>query len=205
MAGLDSITGISTGRKIAVAAVLCAAIGAVYYFVMYRSKVDELEQANVSLDSVQQANRRAREDYQKYEKLTADLVAARQEAEQLHKQLPTTRDIENFMSQINTQAKAAGLRLTNIVPLEEEESEYYVKLPIKLEFRGTYHQVFRFFALVDREIERPVNMENLSLSRDETDEEPNLLRGTVRATTFMAKERQPDAQQTTKGGRRRGR
>ncbi|MDI7268744.1 MAG: type 4a pilus biogenesis protein PilO [Myxococcota bacterium] len=199
MPGLEAITGMPAGRKAAVAVVLLALIAAVYYLVVHRSKVDELEQARQSLQSVESANRRARDDYLKYEELTAELGRARLEAEQLHKKLPTVRDIEGFMSLINAQAKSSGLRLTNIVPADEEASEYYVKLPIKLEFRGTYHEVLKFFTLVDREIARPVNMENLTLDRANrtgTDtEQPNLLSGSVRATTFMAKEAKADEQQ----------
>jgi type IV pilus assembly protein PilO len=204
MAGLDVITGISTPKKVIVGVVLAGAIAAVYYFVFYRAAVQELADAQDALSSVRAQNDQAKRDYQKYQQLTADLVAARQAAEQLNKQLPTSRDLEDFMSRLNTQAKAAGLRITNIVPLQEESAEYYTKLPIKLEFRGTYHQVFRFFALVDREIERPVNMENLTLTRDRRSEaEPNMLQGVVRATTFMAKESR--AQAPAARGRRRGR
>ncbi len=199
MPGLEAITGMPAGRKAAVAVVFLALIAAVYYLVVHRSKVDELEQARQSLQSVESANRRARDDYLKYEELTAELGRARLEAEQLHKKLPTVRDIEGFMSLINAQAKSSGLRLTNIVPADEEASEYYVKLPIKLEFRGSYHEVLKFFTLVDREIARPVNMENLTLeraSRGGTDTgQPNLLSGSVRATTFMAREAKADEQQ----------
>lgn len=188
MAGLDVITGIPTGRKVALALTLLALVGAGYYFLIYSSKQGELEDAKNSVQTLRNQNDAARRDYERYEQLTIDLANARKLAEQLHKKLPTRRDIEGFTSEINTLAKKAGLRLTNIVPEDEEDGPDFVRLPIKLEFRGTYHQVFHFFSLVDREVERPVNMENLSLTRSSSQEERNLLVGTVRATTFMAKE-----------------
>lgn len=195
MAGLDVITGIPTGRKIAIGLALVALIGAGYYLLVYSGKQGELDDAKNSVAILRAQNDAARRDYDRYEQLTIDLGNARKLAEQLHKKLPTSRDIEGFTSAINTLAKKAGLRITNITPEEEEDGPDFIRLPIKLEFRGAYHQVFHFFSLVDREVERPVNMENLSLGRSSSSEERNLLAGSVRATTFMAKE-PVDAQQT---------
>ncbi len=177
-------------QKALLALLLLVAIGAVWYFLFYSPKAKELagkadEKAAAERDLAQ-----ALDDYKTWEKLSHDLEVARGELEQLNKILPVTRDVEGLMTKINAEAKDSRLRLTNIVPAEEKEDDsgMYIRIPIKIEFRGTFHQILQFFHLVDSGIQRLVNMENISLTREPTADEPNLLRGSVLATTFMAKE-----------------
>jgi Tfp pilus assembly protein PilO len=196
--GLDALTKIPMSRKVALLALLVILLGGGYYLLFYTEKVDKLAKQKDEMSAVQSAVDKAVRDYHEYETLTRDLETARGEVEQLNKVLPVDRDIEGLMGALSTQAKAARLRLTNIVPGDELEGEegYYVKLPIKIEFRGTFHQVFHFFHLVDSTVERLVNLENIQMEIDTSAEEPNILKGTVIATTFMAKEPGSDEQAT---------
>ncbi len=186
-------------QKILLGLLLLVAVAAVWYFVFYSPKSSELagkadEKAAAERDLAQ-----ALVDYKTWEKLTHDLEVARGELQQLNLILPVTRDVEGLMTRINAQAKDARLRLTNIVPEEEKEDEsgMYIRIPIKIEFRGNYHQILQFFHLIDSGIQRLVNMENIKLEREATPEEPNLLKGSVLATTFMAKE--PNSGEATAG------
>jgi type IV pilus assembly protein PilO len=45
----------------------------------------------------------------------------------------------------------------------EAPQDLYVKIPVKMEIRGTYHQVAKFFKNTS-ELRRIVNVENLSLT-----------------------------------------
>ena len=68
----------------------------------------------------------------------------------------------------------------------------YVKIPVKMEIRGTYHQVAKFFKNTS-ELRRIVNVENLALSpeRNATTEQmnaPTRMHAKFVAATFRFKE-----------------
>jgi type IV pilus assembly protein PilO len=194
----ESLVKVPMSRKILVVILLMVVVGAIYFFLFFQSAQDEIAAKGQELKQVNSDLDTARQDFERFTKLTRDLETAKGELKDLQEILPTDRDVEGLMTLISTQAKAARLRLTNIVPEDEEEAEYYVKMPIKIEFRGTFHQVLHFFHLVESGITRLVNIENISLEVGTQPEEANVLKGSVLATTFMAKE--PGSGQETETG-----
>jgi type IV pilus assembly protein PilO len=76
--------------------------------------------------------------------------------------------------------------------------EMYVKIPIKMSFTGTYHQIDRFFKQVG-ELKRIVNIEDLSLdpvSLGVAPEQTNQLKANFVATTFMFTDKGQGARKT---------
>jgi type IV pilus assembly protein PilO len=185
---LDALSKIPTSRKILVGAFFVVVIGAMYYLLFYKDLVDKAKKQEEDIEAVEALRRQAHAEYVDYQRLSGEVEAAREALKELNRILPQDRDVEGLMLRISEQAKTARIRLSNIIPQDEEEAEYYVKIPIRLEFRGTFHQIVRFFYLIETSVDRLVNMENIELARAPTDEEPGLLKGNVLATTFMAKE-----------------
>ena len=181
---------IPTTQKVLLGILLLVGIAAGWFFLYYSPQLDELKAKDDEKAQVEAQLRQALEDYQAWVKVSQDLETARGELEQLNRLLPVTRDVEGLMTALNAKAKDAQLRLTNIVPEEEEEDEagLYIRIPIKIEFRGAFHQLLQFLHLVDTGIERLVNIENIKLDSEVTEEGPVLLTGSLLATTFMAKE-----------------
>jgi type IV pilus assembly protein PilO len=192
-----SLGKVTTTQKILLAFLLLVLLGAGWFFLLYSPKLDQLKSKDDEKSNAESQLRQALEDYKTWEQLSHDLEIARGQLEDLNAILPTTRDVEGLMTRINAQAKDARLKLTNIVPEEEQEDEsgMYIRIPIKIEFRGSFHQVLQFFHLVDTNVPRLVNMENIQLDVKGSEEEPNLLEGSLRATTFMAKEPSSGEQQ----------
>lgn len=185
-----SFQKIPATQKLLLALLLLLALGAGWFFLYYSPGLDELQAKDDEKAQVEAQLRQALEDYQAWVQVSQELETARGELEQLNKLLPVTRDVEGLMTALNAKAKDAQLRITNIVPAEEKEDEsgLYIRIPIRVEFRGTFHQLLQFLHLVDTGIERLVNIENIALDAEETEDGPVQLKGSMLATTFMAKE-----------------
>ena len=189
--GLGKVTAT---QKLLLGFLLLVGFGAAFYFLVYSPKSDELAGKDEERQNVESQLSAALAQYRQWQQLTQDVEAARKLLESLNDLLPTTRDVEGLMTGINAKARDAQLRLTNIVPEEEQEDEsgMYVRIPIKIEFRGQYHRVLHFLALIDSGIKRLVNVENVRLEAVEDDETPGVLKGSMLATTFMAKEKESE-------------
>lgn len=181
---------VPTTQKVLLALLLLVGLAAGWFFLYYSPKLDELKAKDEEKAQVEAQLRQALDDYRAWVQVSQDLETARGELEQLNKLLPVSRDVEGLMTALNAKAKDSQLRLTNIVPEEEAEDDagMYIRIPIKIEFRGSYHQLLQFLHLVDTGVERLVNIENIDLSTDTTEDGPVLLKGSLLATTFMAKE-----------------
>jgi Tfp pilus assembly protein PilO len=197
----SALNKVTPMQKLLLAVLLVVGVAAGFFFLFYSPKLDELKAKDEEKASAESQLQRALADYRAWEKLSQDLEVAKQQLESLNQILPTTRDVEGLMTRINAQAKDAQLRLTNIVPEEEQEDEsgMYIRIPIKIQFRGTFHQVLHFFNLIDTSIQRLVNMENIQLELKAVEGEPGVLEGSVLATTFMAKETQGAEGATAQG------
>jgi type IV pilus assembly protein PilO len=182
-------------QKLLLGILLLVGLAAGWFFLYYSPQLDDLKAKDDEMAQVEAQLRQARDDYEAWVKISQELETARGELEQLNALLPVTRDVEGLMTLLNAKAKDAQLRLTNIVPEEEKEDEagMYIRIPIKIEFRGAYHQLLQFLHLVDTGVERLVNIENIDLESEVSEEGPVQLKGSLLATTFMAKE--PDSAQ----------
>lgn len=188
---------VPTTQKVLLALLLLVGLAAGWFFLYYSPKLDELKAKDEEKAQVEAQLRQALDDYRAWVQVSQDLETARGELEQLNKLLPVSRDVEGLMTALNAKAKDSQLRLTNIVPEEEAEDDagMYIRIPIKIEFRGSYHQLLQFLHLVDTGVERLVNIENIDLSTDTTEDGPVLLKGSLLATTFMAKEPGSDTEE----------
>ncbi|MBI5499010.1 MAG: type 4a pilus biogenesis protein PilO [Deltaproteobacteria bacterium] len=195
MAAMTSGFGkVTAAQKLLLGILLLVGFGAAFYFLVYSPKRDQLAGKDDERAAVEGQLQAALRQYQQWQQLTQDVEAAKKLLQSLNDLLPTTRDVEGLMIGINAKARDAQLRLTNIVPEEEQEDEsgMYVRIPIKIEFRGTFHQVLHFLHLVDSGIKRLVNIENIQLDTVDDAEMPGMLKGSMLATTFMAKEKESE-------------
>jgi type IV pilus assembly protein PilO len=171
--------------KVAVTAGLIVGIVAVYYMLFYMDMQDQTKAGEV-----QQRNLIAEKD--SYEKRKKEYLAFRnelthlqQEQRELLKALPKRAEIPTFLSSIQEQAELAGLEVLNLTIESESPAELYVRIPVRIEIRGSYHTITKFFKNV-ADLPRIVNVENLALSLEKASDEAGSprLRAKFYAVTF---------------------
>ena len=127
-----------------------------------------------------------------------ELKALLNEQRELLRALPKRAEIPTFLANVHEQAELAGLEVLSVDIGQEVAQDLYIKIPVKMEVRGTYHQIARFFRNVG-ELPRIVNVENLSLGLDKDKvvgvdvqgATPPKLRARFVAATFRFNEKTP--------------
>jgi type IV pilus assembly protein PilO len=188
---VDKFLKLKLGARLGVVVGLIAAIGGIYYVLFYTDLSDQADQLRT-------AQTQLREERTQYEKRKSEYLAYRNELLQLQEQqrellraLPKKQEIASFVGSIQEQAELAGLEVLNLSPDAEAPQELYVKIPVKMEIRGGYHAITKFFKSVS-ELRRIVNIEDLALTpeRNPQDAEgaPVKLKAKFIAATFRYNE-----------------
>jgi type IV pilus assembly protein PilO len=127
-----------------------------------------------------------------------ELKELQDEQREVLRALPKRAEIPTFLAGVHEQAELAGLEVLNVDIGQEAPQDLYLKIPVKMEVRGTYHQISRFLRNVS-EMQRIVNVENLSIAPDRDKvvgvdvqgAAPTKLRARFVAATFRFNEKAP--------------
>lgn len=183
---MDKILKLKTAAKIGGTLGLMAVIFGIFYQVVYADLSDQITGARSEQD-------RLRTELTGYEKRKAEYLAYRneltalmEEQRDLLKILPEKAEMGSFLASIQEQIELAGLEIVNITPEAEIPEELYVKIPVRFEVRGGFHNLTKFCKNVS-ELKRIVNVENLGIvpERSATDlNAPQRLRAKFVTATF---------------------
>jgi type IV pilus assembly protein PilO len=154
---------LKTRGKIAVTIAALAALGGIFYQLVYSDLHDEIGRAEGQRGELE--SERASYDKRKKEYLAyrMELRQLQEEQRELLRALPRKAEIPSFISNVQEQAEMSGLEVLHIDIDPESAQELYVKIPVRMEIRGTYHQIAKFFKNTS-ELRRIVNVETLSLT-----------------------------------------
>jgi type IV pilus assembly protein PilO len=171
------------------AGVLLVIVG-VYYLLFYTDLGSEIA-------SAQNGQTQLKNERDSYEKRKREYVAYRDELRKLQeeqrellKALPKKAEIPSFISSVQEQAELSGLEVLTLNIDSEAPEELYVRIPVRMEVRGNYHTLTKFFKNVS-ELRRIVNIENfgLQVERNENEGGPPKLRARFVAATFRYSEK----------------
>jgi type IV pilus assembly protein PilO len=183
---------LKTPGKIGVTVGAIGVLGLLFYQVLYSDVSEDIGRAEAQRNDL--ATERASYAKRKGEYLAyrSELRLLQEEQRELLRALPKKAEIPSFISNVQEQAELSGLEVLHIDIDPESPQELYVKIPVKMEIRGTYHQVAKFFKNTS-DLRRIVNVENLSLTpeRTATAEQmnaPTRMRAKFVAATFRFKE-----------------
>jgi type IV pilus assembly protein PilO len=178
---LQKILRLKTPVKIAATFGVVVLILGGYGGLFYLDKQDQIKAARAR----QQQLKGEKDNYEKrkreYQAYRAELSQLQQEQRDLLKALPKKAEIPTFLSNIQEQAELAGLEIVSLTIDAETPQELYIRIPIRIEVRGTYHTI--------TELPRIVNVEGLSLAIEKS--EPGTsprLRARFIAATFRYRE-----------------
>jgi type IV pilus assembly protein PilO len=160
---LQKLTRLKTPIKIAATAGLIAIILGAYGGLFYLDIQDQIKGAR----NRQQQLKGEKDNYEKrkreYQAYRTELTQLQQEQRELLKALPKKAEIPTFLSNLQEQAELSGLEIISLTIEAENPMELYIRIPVRIEVRGTYHSITKFFKNLS-ELPRIVNVENLSLS-----------------------------------------
>ncbi len=197
---LEQLTKLSLVKKLLLLAGVVALISAGYYFLFYEEQINKLDQLENEYASLEQQKLDANRRKSTYDKDRHRRDELKKSYAQQLRALPTDSEMSSFLNSLNTQAEIVGLELQSVKPQKEEPSQYYARIPVKLKLTGGFLQLAKFFYLVGN-VDRIINIENITLKVKEIDTTGVELEVDVLATTFRSVESKAKAD---KKGKKQG-
>jgi type IV pilus assembly protein PilO len=93
--------------------------------------------------------------------------------------------MDQFLSSISSLANESGLEVLLFEPGAQNLKEIYAELPVRIDVKGTYHQVATFFEEVGR-LDRIVNISGISMNQPAINQADKkaIVNASCTATTF---------------------
>ncbi len=163
-----------------------------YYFAFYEPLSEERATEESRRTSLVTQRQTAEQNLRRYNTDVAELARARQHAQSLQTVLPNDPDMPGFMRSVNALAEASGLQIALVQPVEERVEQYFARIPVQLQVRGSFLSLARFFHAISQ-LPRVINMENIKLQNPTIDTATNevKLNASVLATTFRSVQPRP--------------
>lgn len=136
-----------------------ALIGAGWYFVYYKDAMDGRTAAEQGVTKAEASLEEAEKKKASFEADLAEHAERQEKQEECKRVLPrSTSAVDNLMRKFQQQARLVGLDIEQWEPQDEEQSDFYAKLPVEVRAKGTWHEFGEFFRRVDpsaRAVSRP--------------------------------------------------
>ena len=187
----DTILKLPTSQKLGILALAAALILIVYWQIAYKPAVRRIEAKEAQLTKLtreMKEKQRIAADYDKFKEETARI---QEDLKRYVAKLPDKKEIPKLLKSISNMSQEAGLEVLLFKPQGEQATEYYSRVPVQLNFVGSYHRVGRFFYYVGT-LPRIVNIENFSIKNSQkTNQDEFLLNTSCVATTYRYIESAP--------------
>ena len=185
MALADQLGKLPTVARVGVGAAVLALTGVAYYVVFYGDLASAIQAAKSREAQLSGELAEARKAEFAYQKDLAELNDRQQRQRELNKVLPVASEYPAFLSAVQNVANVAGVDLIGWTPSPEVPDQYFVRVPMKVEIAGRYHQIAKFFYGVSQ-LDRIINLENVNLRQPEVRGEDVFIHADVLATAFRA-------------------
>jgi type IV pilus assembly protein PilO len=185
MAAESALNKLPAPAKVGVGALFVAMVGAMYYVLLYGDIASSIKAAKGQEGQLRSDLSEARKNEFAYQKDLAELHEREQRQRDLNKILPTTTEYPAFLSALQSVANSTGVVLSAWNPQEEALEQFYARVPMRLELKGQFHQIAKFFYGVGQ-LDRIINMENISLTDAKPDSGEVNVKVEALATAFRA-------------------
>lgn len=177
-------------------------LGALAYYVVFYSDVSgSIERTIAKRSTLDGELAAAKKAEQAYQKDLEELAKRRERERELNKVLPATTEYPAFLSSVQTVANMSGVDLTAWTPQPEVREEYYARVPMKLNLRGRFHQIAKFFYGIGQN-DRIMNMENITLQNPTVQDRDVYIEVEGLATAFRALSAEESKPETDKRRRK---
>jgi type IV pilus assembly protein PilO len=183
VAAVSGLTRLAPPAKAGLTVAVLALFGAGYYFVFHGEAESQLVSAQQKGITLNKDLNEARAAEQAYRTDLAEMAERDQRQKELSAILPPTTEYPQFLSAVQSAANDSGVSLSAWTPRERVPDKYYARVPMKVELSGRFHQIARFFYNVGQ-LDRIINMENISMTDPRSVDEEMVLKAEALATAF---------------------
>ena len=169
--------------RFGVVGVVFVAVIGIYWFTLYGSQRQELQQVRGQLIQLETKIAESRAVASNLEKFKAKRTELKQELDEALRRLPNSKELPVLLTDITSLGKKSGLEFRSFKPSDETRRGFYAEVPIKISLTGRYHEVGIFFDRISR-LDRIVNISGISFDVANSKSESPILKVSGTATTF---------------------
>jgi type IV pilus assembly protein PilO len=184
---LDQFNEYTLAEKIVGFSAIAALLFAVFYFLLYSGLAAEATGLSSEIDKLRTDRSKLQSLKEQRDDLLSRVESLQKEIDAMKKKLPSSAELSQLINLLNDRAKTAGLQIENFKRRNDTEEKFYKTITIDMKLRGTYGELLSFFESVDQ-MNRIVNMRNLSMSRVESGAAGGQLVVNTVAKTYQYKE-----------------
>lgn len=183
---IEAVTKLPKAVRAGILVGIGVLIGAGYYFGVYDSKSDELEQLHAQELELQRKLSEVRSVAANIGAFEAEIADLEVKLKTALRQLPNRKQLEVLLTDISNLGKTAGVEIKSFKRNQEIGHDFYAEVPIEIELAGEFHDIAMFFDLISK-LPRIVNMGSLTIGIDSESEEATVLsvQGTATAFRFV--------------------
>ncbi len=181
---IDRFNAVPLTQKTLVLFLAMAAISAGYFMGLHSPMINEIDELNGELQSLDQQTEQLRVKSEGIDEMEQELGRVEAELSDMHQAL--TEDVVDVLEQLNSHAKSAQLRIERLQRQTPEDDDDLVATPVRMELEGTYNQIAEFFFAVG-DMNRIITFSDVNMQRQGGYlEEEGVLEVTTTATTYHA-------------------
>ncbi len=184
--------------KIAIAAGVIIGLLALFYFVIYSPKQEEIDKLTTTQKSLKSDVDKAEQAASNLPHHKEELAIAQKKFEEISVILPKEQEIPDLLRNISDLGKRAGLDFVSFKPGKEVPKDFYAEIPISIQLLGPYHNIGYFLGKVSM-MERLVTVDNIKMSSPKEVEGEMLLNSSCNLLTYrQGAPSSPDGNQNQK-------
>jgi type IV pilus assembly protein PilO len=150
---------------------------------VYGPRAESLEQTGREVDALRTELDAKRDKSNAREEFARELRLLSGRVREAEARLPDEREIADLLSNVASSARAVGLDLTLFRQKPETYADFYARVPVEMNMRGTYHELAQFLDRVKR-LDRIVNVADIAVRKPRMEGDVLLVDASCVATTF---------------------
>lgn len=183
----------------AIGLILIVAVAVGAYFLAWKPKKPELDQARAEETQLLQTLEAKARKAANLDAYKAQLQEMEQSFGAMLRQLPNKTEVPNLLVDISQSGTASGLEQKLFQPAQQINKDFYAELPIKIRLQGSFHSIGAFVSGIAA-LPRIVTLHDLEITRVGKDAAFDQLQLDVTAKTYryLDEEEQAAAQPSSK-------
>ena len=159
---LPKFSELSTAVQMAVIAVVGIGLWGVSEYLHLQPLEQDNSQKQEQATQLENQNRPLREYVPKHRQLIAENQQLEAQLENLKRIVPSEKEVDNFVRQIEGEANTTGVMLRRFTSKTTVPQEFHVEVPFELELDGPYYDVLQFYDKLGR-LEGIINVSELKM------------------------------------------
>lgn len=177
---VDSYRDLTKGRQRVVVLTLFLLPVSLFLSLLYFPRLNRIQALAIQQQPLKTELGLMKQQAEREPQLEAELEETRKLFERAKQTLPDSDEIPVLLDNVATLGNAAGLEFLLFEPGDEKSHDFYIELPIAMQFKSEYHQAGRFFEAVAA-LPRLINFTSIVMVPDK--EGPQLIT-TCTANTY---------------------